>query len=317
MANSPEELRGFRGSYSVIYREVVKLHGSDPAVIVCLYEGKDSGYYRPRIEQWKVYRALINGVEGFDCGGKHVVLSIRSAVDANDAMRTCLCLYFIDRDFEVLPSNYARVDTYVSDGYSVEFHYFGAEFFARVVQEVLFGNRVLDDLRQTYDSLVADCAKLERRYLEAVRPFNRWAFAVRARTDSARLPFAAFDQGNFVQVDIANQTVAVPQDAAEFELAVPVVPPLREQEWEAADAWLNDAHPARDFRAKQHAWFIINLLSLLCAACRTGSQPFSEKTKVSQRVSMKHFLSDFSAFADTPASLLQFLDGFYEARLGG
>jgi hypothetical protein len=315
MASSPEELRGFRESYSVFYREVVKLHACDPGLVICFYEGKDSAFYRPRIEQWKVFRALPNGLEGFDCGGKKVVLDVRGAVDANRSLNNCLCLYFLDRDFDRAPSGHCRTDTYVSDGYSVEFHYFGVEFFSRVIQDAFFANRVLEAERNVFDQLLSIYLALEEGYLSAARPFNHWAYAVRARFDTPRVPFEPFDHGNFIQIDVDQLTVTMPGTVEEFEAMAPVVPSLGDHEWVLADAWLVNADPALDYRGKQHAWFILNLLETLGIMCRTGREPFLDKTKVSHRFSMKHFLADFSAFADTPASLLQFLNGFYEAKM--
>jgi len=314
MAATPEDLRIERESYTVTYLEVIKLFGKNPSGLMCVVEGKDTAYYSPRLEQWIVHNNEKMDVFFFDASGRSSVLDVRGAIERNTSLSSSKCIFFVDRDFDLDDPAEGRVDTYITDGYSTEYYYFGRDFIYRVIESEIFENKISANEREIVDNIIDIYAELEELYLESALEFNAWVLAQRKKMPP-RVPLRTLDRIKSVDCCVTTRKCGLAITITELE-ALP----------------MKDAHPTKDeisaardslikrdfstaFRAKQHGFFVMAFINSLCSAINDKSADLVLDRNASVQCSAKKFLSDFSRFAVTPKSLVVFFDRYRDAKL--
>lgn len=309
-----EELRAERGASNVTYLELIKLSNREPGSLLCTVEGKDSPYYEPRIRQWAVHRAFDGAVRLLNASGKRAVLQVRDAVQRNPALSSVRAIFIVDRDFDT-DREFASENTYVTDGYSVEFFYFGRNFVERVFESCIFNQKVYGETRDKLSAILDIYVDLEQKYLDNAFEFNAWTLAQR-RLNKKRVSLGHIDKTRYFEICAVHRISKfdVPRETLESLDDERNNLPSDEQLDEARKI-LSAVDKAVFFRAKQHALFVISFLESTLSAIRNKEDNFVFDEFNIIQLSIKNFIDTFSSYAETARSLLDFLDLYYSRKI--
>jgi len=314
MAATPEDLRIERESYTVTYLEVIKLFSKNPDGLMCVVEGKDTAYYSPRLEQWLVHNNRKMDVFFFDASGRSSVLDVRGAIERNRSLSSAKCMFFVDRDFDLDSPAEDRQDTYITDGYSTEYYYFGRDFIYRVIESEVFENKISANEREIVDNMVDIYSELEKSYLESALDFNSWVLAQRKKMPP-RVSLRTLDKIKSVDCCIATRKCSLTITMSDLEsLPMRDAHPTSDEISTARDSLMKKDFSTA-FRAKQHGFFVLAFINSLCSVINEKSTDLVLDKNVGVQCSSKKFLSDFSRFAVTPKSLVDFFDRYRDAKL--
>ncbi|HBF29692.1 DUF4435 domain-containing protein [Rhizobium sp.] len=136
------------------------------------FEGDEDGlFYVPEIRR----RAKGAEIHQYICGGKKNVIAARDFIDADDY--DCICLYFIDRDFDDYLTTQANIthNTYITDGYSVENSLCVSENLEVAFQDLLkLKSNDLD-----YANIIEEVQKSLKSFHVACRSLIAWIIAAK------------------------------------------------------------------------------------------------------------------------------------------
>ncbi|MYZ50139.1 DUF4435 domain-containing protein [Propylenella binzhouense] len=142
-----ESLRARRQAQKAVEQLLRMAIGSGRYVAIFAVEGEeDEEYYS---EMWD--KVICNHpIQVIVCDGKGGVLGARDFID-REYPNTCVVLYFIDKDHdEFIGINHARADTYVTDGYSIEWDVCNEAAIVHVLQRnytIMSGDPLLESFR--------------------------------------------------------------------------------------------------------------------------------------------------------------------------
>lgn len=144
------------------------------------FEGEDDGlYYTPEVRR----RAGSRKIHQYDCGGKSNVVAVRDFIK-NDEYN-CLCLYFVDRDFDDLLGTQIPADehTYITDGYAIENSLCSLDSAEIALQDLIKITHADTDylpLKHQIDSAFIS-------FYKACRPLTSWVLAAKEEGFSPNL----------------------------------------------------------------------------------------------------------------------------------
>ena len=312
MAADPDALRTARESYSVIYRQIILLAADELPPLICIVEGVDGGYYHPRVHHWMVQHAIDCGLEFLNSSGRDNVLKIRDAVEKNATLSRVVCLYFIDRDFNPANDN-ARHDTYVTDGYSVENLYASERSVRAIICSHALHDEIDDAKRAVVDLVMERYCYMREQFAESARRFNCWV-RVQRREFQQRVSLRTLDAKAFVHVAIGDLTAELQiGDAQLAELPLPDQHPSAAQVDAECDA-VGEEIDIYLCRGKQALFFVISFLEDFLKESGSADSEIYIDGRHGFQVSGKTFIRDFSQYAETPASLIAFLENVYRER---
>jgi Protein of unknown function (DUF4435) len=299
-----KHLRSERESATVILQRILKDIGKDPLLVVCCFEGKDSGYYGVRIKT--ILSQLPTGF--YNCFGKTNLRKIYHLLNFNEALTNIRMMFFFDRDYDNELESLDAERCYITDGYSVENYYTSDSAFKAIIRSAFFGDHIYTDEDEACIQVLTDMYdRFFREFHCKIKLFNYWAWVHRKVRPEAegRINLSEIDKGELVTVQLGS--IAAAYSLATLNAQFPDRRPAEQEELDKAVLWFETRNRRLAFRGKQESRFFSKLINTLVERAAKGISPFKKKLRPGIRVSYKEFVDDLSQFADTPVSLQEFL----------
>jgi len=160
-----------KSGVSAMLEFVLQYHGFDK-VVACFVEGKDSSYYRSRVEN---NVDMNNEVLFYSCNGKSEVELVKRMIDSNLHLKKDVkTLYFCDNDYGID----GKVNgIFYTDFYSVENYYSTELFVKNIIKNVFNINRHNPE----YDICIGMYKEKYKKFNEQIMKLNAYCYGLRVK----------------------------------------------------------------------------------------------------------------------------------------
>ncbi|MBJ6121370.1 DUF4435 domain-containing protein [Sphingomonas sp. BT553] len=297
-------MRSGRESYSVALYRIIKDFAKLPAKVFLLVEGKDADYYRPRASM--ILADLDLSFRNLK--GKQNIKELINALLNNLSLKNLRFAVFYDRAYEADIAEITRSFAYVTDSYYIENYYIGSEAVGSAIASLLYDDAVhSDELDNIIFGLSDNYCKLQTNFHSCVRLFNEWAWVQRHMPRPGKISLDKFDVGKMLTIDKMTWIVTSNYKLDDLNALAPERKPVTPSEIAIASEWFSHKSWTDSFRGKQEIDMLFLYLTEVIKLANDGASPFSKKTKVGKRLSRQEIISELSAYAKSPQSLIDFL----------
>lgn len=160
-----------KSGVSAMLEFVLQYHDFDK-VVACFVEGKDSSYYRSRVEN---NVDMNNEVIFYSCNGKSEVELVKRMIDSNLHLKKDVkTLYFCDNDYGID----SKLDgIFYTDFYSVE-NYYSTELFVKNIIKNVFN---INKHNPEYDICIDMYREKYKRFNEQIMKLNAYCYGLRVK----------------------------------------------------------------------------------------------------------------------------------------
>lgn len=298
-----DELRLSRQKPQVAFHEFALSVNKYPEFLFCFFEGKDNAYYVSRIKRFT------NNFYPINCGNKSSVIAVNKLITSKTEYEKYRFGFFIDRDFDspIASSNQLIFET---PCYSVENFYVSTSSF----REILINEFNLSELKdKLFNMLMELYIERQKEFHFAVTLFNAWYACLvdKRNTEGINIQVSLGEKlpNNFVIIEL--DKVSMNYDLNQILQTFPDAPVIPANELEAKIELFNNCVQHEVFRGKFELDFLLKMIKLILADSNKTNKIFKEKIKFSfgdgSSLNQQQLLNIFQAYADTPASLLDYL----------
>lgn len=295
-----EDLRLAReGSANVAYQTFTKHITENKEGLFSFYEGKDAPYYYSRIKQ------VITNRKNYPiiCKGKSMVIKVYELINNHREYDKYLKVFFVDRDFD---SSIKGVypDIFETPCYSIENLYVNKSSFEEILKHELSLSEVDDSFENCIDCFNDRIAEM----LDALELFNAWYFCLKQKAETDKLKTGVSLNEKFPKgyIDISlnkiNRNYDLNNIRNDFKNAIFIAEDdinIKIQQFQESDRLLS-------FRGKYLLEFFHKFIQLLVEDANTNQNIL--KTKLKFHAELSQFISLFSQYAETPATLIEYLN---------
>ncbi len=297
-----EELRRMREeSANVAYQEFATHTRLEKTGLFCFFEGKDNGYYYPRIKQHTDLP-----IHPIKCGGRDKVLKVYQLINYHIEYQQYKKAFFIDNDFHArLPQQEPPI--FETPCYSIENLYVSIEVFKEIVKNQFY----LSEVSKAYQTCITLFQARQNEFHEAVWLFNAWYACLIDIRDAT---------GKLTEVQLADKfpkgflTFSLAKIEANYNIVkIKELFPLSQNLETELIAQKMTAFEAQALgkvlRGKYEMEFLIKLIDLMITDSDKEKTFFTEKIEFNFHGNLNNekAITAFSAYAETPNSLSEYL----------
>jgi hypothetical protein len=299
-----EQLRQSRNKPQVAFTEFANATRKNPEHFFCFFEGKDNAYYVSRIKRFtKNYYPI-------KCGGKQSVLDVYTLISGKEEYRKYKLGFFIDRDFNSAIGA-KNPPIFETPCYSVENLYVSISVF----KEILTNEFHLSEVSDTnYEKLITLYELRQKEFHNAVLLFNSWYSCLIEKRESENIK-----TGVTLDDKLPNDFVSISLDEVkssyDFQKIKDTFPNAIEVDFSiVADKmkFFQGKPMEKMFRGKYELEFLIKMIREILKDSRTEKRTVSSKIDFSfgdgSNIGQLQALNIFEAYAETPQSLLDYLE---------
>ena len=298
------ELREARtGSAQVAYQEFALHTGKSGDGLFCFFEGKggtDNPYYVPRIKRFiQEYHPIL-------CGGKETVLKVHELIAVHPEYDKYKKAFFVDKDFDepLRPHNPPIFET---PYYSVENFYVSKNVFGEILKNVLQVPKISED----YGLCMSLFSDRQKEFHDATILFNSWyACLVDVRNKEQKIIRVNLKKklpDDFVKFSL--EKIESNYNIDRIEANFPIDIKISEQVLIEKIEKFSSCECYKIFRGKFEMQFLLTLFELLIQDSFNEKKYIKNKVNFSfgAKISNDQAISIFSAYAETPDSLMSYL----------
>lgn len=289
----PQDLLEKARSPKVAFHRFVLLHREQQTDLFCFFEGYDTHYYFPRINN------LNEDNHTIICGNKKSVLeSHEFIVRKYPNYKT---LFFVDSDFDETKS---QPNLYVTIGYSIENFYCTANVLSRILRNEFFLK--ITDLE--YLKILELFHKRQKEFHKASSLFNLWYYTAKLKAAANSTFVNASLNDKFVKDFISynrDNTISANYTLEDIKAKFPNAIDISEAELNSCKEEFYKKDPILRFRGKYELEFFLKFLTFLINDSNKEKIILKKKTKF--RFDPAIALSQLSQYAETTECLKDFL----------
>lgn len=299
---SIEELRKSRDKAQVAYHEFVLHTRQGKDGLFCFFEGKDNPYYIPRIKRFT------DKYHPIRCNGRDQVLESYRLIIIHSEYDKYKKAFFIDRDFNQ-PLQPCNPPIFETPCYSIENFYVSADAFKEILKNKFYLSEVSDDF------VICLMLYMERQkeFHRAMILFNAWyACLIEIRNATGNKTGADLRKINIFQkgfIDFTSESISAKYDFAKIKETFPDAIDVSENVLNAKIAEFTNCDHCKVFRGKYEMYFLIRIIELILQDSKNDKKHIKKKIKFDfgERLSNEQAMDIFSAYAETPESLNDYL----------
>jgi len=296
-----DQLRKSRQKAQVAYQEFVLHAGKGKDGLFCFFEGKDNAYYVPRIKRFT------DNYHPIKCGGRDKVLDVYRLITIHSEYDKYKKAFFIDRDFnESLPARNPPI--FETPCYSIENFYVSVDIFKEILINELHLSEVSDEAFQV-------CMRLFRErqteFHQATALFNAWyACLVEIRNKTGNQTGVNLDDKlpkDFIEFTL--DSVVKKYDSQKIKQTFPQASEVSEDILNTKLAEFTNCDQCKVFRGKYEMLFLVTMIELILQDSSNSKKYVKQKIKFAfgEKLSNEQAISIFSAYAETPETLNDYL----------
>lgn len=276
--------------------------------LFCFFEGEDAKYYFPRIEKYSGYE--YNRIIQYNCGGKKGVLKALSLVEKNIDESLVAKAFFIDSDYDT--TKYSNPFLYQTSCYSIENFYTSKEAFSKILNRE-FG---INTMERDYLKCCSDYTKRQREFHDETIYINSWLSCQRLEeeySEDHKIVLSDFKISKlFSEITIDNIVPKGKINREKIEELFPNSINIEEGEIERKLNYFKNGDMGSLFRGKFEIEFLKKIIDSLKIKNKAGGY-FSKKYTSVHIDPNINTLSTLEDYADTPQSLIDFLEQYRTA----
>ncbi len=296
-----DELRASRDKPQVAYQEFALHTKKGKDGLFCFFEGKDNGYYIPRIKKYT------DKYHSIQCGGRDRVLKVQELIAIHSEYDKYKKAFFIDRDFnQPLPNKSSQV--FETPCYSIENLYVSESVFKEIMINKFYFSEVSDPSFQVCLNLYKD---RQKEFHQATTILNAWyACLIDKRNSTGEKTGVNLDNKlpkNFLQFSL--QLISANYDIDKIKQNFPNASTVSEDDLNTKIAQFSNCEQYKVFRGKYEMQFLITFIELILQDSLQAKKYIPQKIKFSfsQKLTNEQAIDIFSSYAETPENLENFL----------
>jgi hypothetical protein len=291
---NPQELLDLsRNSSSVAFHKFVLLHREFGTELFCFYEGKDSHYYFPKIND--IYKQNHHPII---CGNKKAVIETFEKVLPK--YKTFKTAFFVDKDFE---ERISEEKLYCTPCYSIENLYCTETVLSRILKNEF----MLHEIDEEYKSIMALFKTNQQEFHDATKLFNVWYATAKekANKDNTIVNVSLNDKfpKDFAIIKIGN--ISSNYTLEDIKNKYPNAINVTEEEFNSKISNFDGKCYSCEFRGKYEIEFFYLFLKFLIEDSNIKKEYLKKKTKFS--IDGAQILSQLSQYSETPECLVEYL----------
>lgn len=294
----PEYISAANLSVSRVFMDFAQATTHNPDAIFAFYEGNDTDYYFPRIQQHTT-----RPIETIKCGNKDKVIRVYKMILSKPEYHIYHKGFFIDKDFD-LNTDPDLSDFYVTSGYSIENFFITDKCMEETLKQMFnfhSGDAMLEQIMDDY-------CNMRQKYLDSILLFNTWYCAIRRKYGNVIEDIQLGKQmpKGFVKFDCPTKTVEKQYTMAEilsvFDSAsqYPVTP----DEMKDAEAYIQ-SDMLKNLRGKYGIFFLARYIDFLIQLFRKDAE-YKEHRRVIE-IHYNNIMMILSNYAETDKSLIEYI----------
>ncbi|WP_299670137.1 DUF4435 domain-containing protein [uncultured Polaribacter sp.] len=291
---SPQDLiEKSRNSPVVSFHKFVLFHRRYRTDLFCFYEGKDSQYYFPRINDYfgENHHPII-------CGNKKSVVSTFQTIEKKyPNFKTA---FFIDKDFD---ENIHEDKIYNTPCYSIENLYCSE----KVLKRVLKNEFMLKETDSEFEKIIDLFTKNQKEHHNVTSLFNIWYATAKGKAKLEKTIVNVSLNEKFPK-DFA--TIKIGEFKSNYDLKLikekfPDAIDVNEKEIEQSLENFYTIPPEKKHRGKYEIEFFLKFLKYLIEDCNKNKKILKIKTKFKVEASL--ILTQLSQYSETPECLKKYI----------
>lgn len=271
--------------------------------LFCFFEGKDNDYYIPRVT------SVTEDYYPIKCGNKDAVLRVNELIAGKTEYNKYKVAFFVDRDFNT-PIGARPRPVFETPCYSIENFYVSTTAFQHIVNNSFHIPRTQPD----FQKITHLYALRQQEFHQATLLFNAWYACLIGKKETEGMQTGASLNDTLPKgfVTIELDGIRVNYDMEKIKSTFPNAPEVDASVLQAKIKAFQASVMHQVFRGKYEMEFLIKFIRvLLTDAKSTTRQVASKKIQFAfgDASSIKHeqALNIFSAYADTPPALMDYL----------
>jgi hypothetical protein len=290
----PEDLlKKSRNSSVVAFHKFILLHRKYKSDLFCFYEGKDSHYYFPKI----------NNVFGENhhpiiCGNKKTVIhTYESIKNKYSHFKTA---FFIDSDFD---EKIYEPEIYNTPSYSIE-NLYCTEL---VLKRILKNEFMLKETDSEFEKIIDLFNTNQKEQHKATSLFNVWYATAKMKAKAnGIIPNISLNDKfpkDFAVIKIGE--ISSNYDLEKIKEKFPQAIDVSESEIKETLKSFYSVQPVKKHRGKYEIEFFVAFLKYLIEDCNKNNVVLKNKTKF--RIDNSIVLSQLSQYSETPECLIEYI----------
>ncbi len=297
-----EILRQDRDKAQVAFQEFALFTRKFARHLFCFFEGKDNPYYVPRIKRFTEKYHIIR------CGGKDKVLKVHQLITNRPEYNHYQKAFFIDKDFDA-PLASVLPPIFETPCYSIENLYVSSDVFSEILTNEFHLSKVTDGT--TFEHCMTLFEARQQQFHQAICLFNAWyACLIDMRKASGQQTGVQLSEKLPKEwVDISLQTVSALYTLETLKEKFPNALTIQIDILNEKLILFQNCDACKVFRGKYEMQFLLTFISLLLQDANKSKKIFQRKIKFAfgDTISTQNALNIFSAYAETPERLLDYL----------
>jgi hypothetical protein len=300
-----DELRKSKYKPQVAFQEFALSTGTRQDHLFCFFEGKDNPYYIPRIKN------ITANYYPIMCGNKNAVLGVYALIVNKPEYKKYKIGFFIDMDFN--KSIGAKTPpVFETPCYSIENLYVSLSVFKEILANELHLSEVNDT--QLFNILLKLYEDRQKEFHNAVLLFNAWYACLIEKKENDNLKTTdtkledKMPQG-FIDINLDN--VSQNYDIFKIRESFPNAIEIDENVLNEKIALFKSVEQHKIFRGKYELEFLLQMLKKIISDSYKTHQIVPQKINFAfgdgSSLSQEQLLSIFSAYAETPQELTDYL----------
>jgi Protein of unknown function (DUF4435) len=307
MSNLIEELRKSRDKATVAYQEFVLHTREGKDGLFCFFEGErgsDNAYYVPRIREY------IGKYYPISCKGKEKVLKVHELISSHKEYSKYRKAFFIDRDFDqpLLPQNPPIFET---PCYSVENFYVSVDVFKEILKNQFFLSEVAASGKPEFDVCVEVFSERQKEFHQATLLFNAWYACLRETRNSTGTPTGVSLDDKLPKdfIKFSLELISADYDTEKLGVMFPNALEVSQKSLDEKITEFSKCEQDKIFRGKYELQFLVDMIERLLQDSSKSHKYLKKKIKFpfGEKLSIGQAMTVFSAYAETPKSLIEYL----------
>lgn len=282
-----------RNSSAVAFHKFVLLHRKFSTELFCFYEGKDTHYYFPKIQQ--IYNGNHHPIV---CGNKKSVIeTYQKIIPKYNNLKTA---FFIDKDFD---EKIEEEKLYCTPCYSIENLYCSDKVLSRILKNEF----MLHEIDTEYGLIMNLFKQNQDEFHKSIKLFNAWYATAKEKAkknntivnvslnDKFPKDFAVIKIGNITSNYTLNDILKKYPDSIQ----------INEEELNEKLNYFDENCNTCEFRGKYEIEFFYLFLKYLIEDANVKNTILKKKVKFS--IDGAQILSQLSQYSETPECLIEYL----------
>lgn len=265
---------------------------------ICLVEGYDSEYYFLRVKMHCSNKEPLF----INCGGKEGVIKTFEKIQNRIEYKEGKFMYFIDRDFDHSLQNQ---DIYETPCYAIENFYTSIDSVSRILRGLFkLEDKIIEDIIYLYE-------KLQSEFHDALLYYTAWMLIQRQYKEVGEESDIKVNLNNIKVTDLVKIDLDSVEKKYDLEYIHRKFPnSVKVDDFDIQNKYKEFSHynPQVFYRGKYEIQFLTKFLDLLkenLGSKEVTKRKFGEKKNVA--LAFYDPISQFSQYADTPNSLLEYV----------